>query len=410
METVRISHPNGRVSGQLRIGGSKSISNRVLILNALSADPREISNLSDSDDTQALVKLLHSGSDMLDAHHAGTTFRFMTAFLCLQEGSKTLTGSERMKQRPIGPLVEALRAVGAEIEYLEKKGYPPLKISGPLKQQSNKISIAADISSQFISALCMIAPCLKEGLHIELEGELVSRPYLEMTLGLMEEYGVVSSFKNNLIKIVPQAYQATAYTVESDWSSASYHFAMVALSREGKIELEHYEDKSRQGDSVLSQLSKVFGVKSSVKENVLTIEKDESGATSFLEVDYLDFPDLAQTIAVILAGLNVPCRHKGLKTLSIKETDRVAALEKELAKVGISLAKDEQEDDSYMQSGTIVMEEPVFETYQDHRMAMAFAPLALRGLIQIENPKVVTKSYPNFWKDLETLGFLLEFK
>lgn len=408
MKRIKVSHPDGKVSGHIKIGGSKSISNRVLILNALSEHPGTVSNLSDSDDTQTLQKLLVSSEEELDAHHAGTTFRFLTAYLCLQKETRILTGSERMLQRPVGPLVEALKELGADIAYLGKEGYPPLRISGPLVQKKKTIKISSEISSQFISALCMIGPCLEHGLSIELVGELVSKPYLEMTLSIMRQFGVESTFDENIISISKQTYISQDYIVESDWSSASYHFALVALAKEGNIRLEYLLEDSLQGDSIIRNFCESFGVQCINEESHISLSKKNINAMNIAH-DFMTHPDLAQTIAVIAAGLNMQAKYKGLKTLFIKETDRVAALTTELAKVGITIQKDESGEYEYVQRGELAIENPEFETYQDHRMAMAFAPLALLAPVVIKNPKVVNKSYPNFWKDLETLGFVLEY-
>jgi len=377
LSRIRISHSGAPIKAKLIIGGSKSISNRVLILNALSAKSSTISNLSDSDDTQTLLKLLKLKSGEYDAHHAGTTFRFMTAYLCLQEGTHILTGSDRMKQRPIGPLVDALRMIGAEIDFLEKDGYPPLRINGSLQQKEKSISIRADMSSQFLSALCMLAPSLPQGLEI------------------------------NKIVIKPQEYTSIPFTVESDWSSASYHYAIAAIADDAEIELEYYKEVSTQADSIIQTFCEQLGVTSRLESNTLSL-KSSNKHNKQIEHDFITHPDIAQTIAAIAAAKNITVKYTGLKTLAIKETDRVAALQVELAKVGINIKKDESGQFEYLQSGQINIEDPVFDTYQDHRMAMALAPLALLAPVEIKNPKVVNKSYPNFWKDLETLGFVIE--
>ncbi len=406
-DKIRLSHSGKPIHAQLKIGGSKSIANRVLILNALSQTASPISNLSDSDDTETLVQLLASDEKVLDAHHAGTTFRFMTAYLALTGGEKILTGSARMKQRPIGPLVDALRELGAEIEYLENDGYPPLKIRNALQQHKDAIEIAADMSSQFISALCMIAPKLPLGLTIKLVGELVSEPYLRMTLKLMQAFGVESQFDNQLIKIRPQEYISAPFTVESDWSSASYPYAIAAIARDAKIQLSYFKENSVQADSTIQTFSEDLGVRSSLQDNTLTLESTNQNKPE-LEHDFLTHPDIAQTVAVIAAAKNIKISYSGLKTLAIKETDRVVALQQELSKVGVKIVKTEDSNSEYVQSGEAKVELPEFETYQDHRMAMALAPLALLGPVKIINPKVVSKSYPNFWKDLTTLGFVIE--
>ena len=408
MEIVKLSHDGSPIRGHIKIGGSKSISNRVLILNALSIGVGNISNLSDSDDTSTLVRLLESGDEVLDAHHAGTTFRFMTAYLCLQEGSRMLTGSDRMKQRPIGPLVEALREIGAEIEYIEQEGYPPLKVSGSLVQKKDRLRIRSDISSQFISALCMIAPCLQNGLTIELEGELVSRPYLEMTIQLMQAYGVQVDQQENSLSIQPQQYEARDMTVESDWSSASYFYSIAAIADDVQISLEHFDQVSLQADNAIRGIGHKLGVACENKDNTLYV-RSAMAHSGGIEHDFIKHPDIAQTIAVACAGTGVPIKYKGLKTLFIKETDRVAALQNELSKIGIGLTRIKDGEYEYAQDGDLKLNEPIFDTYQDHRMAMSFAPLALLSPIQIRNPKVVSKSYPNFWNDLKTLGFQVAF-
>ncbi len=408
MDRVRISHSGDPIKASIKITGSKSISNRVLILNALSSTPSEIKNLSKSDDTVTLDSLLRSNEKVLDAHHAGTTFRFMTAYLCLQKGTQVLTGSDRMKERPIGALVEALKEIGADIEYLEKEGYPPLKISGALVQKNNVIEIAADISSQFLSALCMIGPCLSEGLILKLKGELVSKPYLDMTLQLMQKFGVEATFENNRITINPQSYTSIPYTVESDWSSASYHFAIAAIAGEAEITLNNFYADSFQADAAILSFCEQLGVEASINNGALEISSSNS-VTKNMAHDFITHPDIAQTIAVIAAAKNMSIKYRGLKTLMIKETDRVAALREELSKIGVTLSELKEDAYEFLQEGELNINSPTFSTYQDHRMAMAFAPLALRSPIEIENPKVVNKSYPTFWTDLQTLGFRLEF-
>lgn len=407
MEKIRLSHPGDPIRGKIKIGGSKSISNRILLLNALAAEQSPISNLSDSDDTVTMQKLLSSTSQELDAHHAGTTFRFMTAYLCLQDGTQVLTGSDRMKQRPVGPLVEALIELGADIIYLENDGYPPLQIGDNFVQKTNTITIKADMSSQFISALCMIAPKLPHGLTINLEGDLVSKPYLEMTLKLMEIFGVASTFKENSVSISAQSYISCPYTVESDWSSASYHYAIAAIAEDAQIELSHFKQDSVQADSVIQSFSERLGVKSKLIDNSLHLESLETYDSEIVH-DFITHPDIAQTIAGIAAAKNITVFYKGLKTLAIKETDRVVALKKELAKLGVKIEKDTEGKSEYRQAGKANLQLPEFETYQDHRMAMALAPLALVGPVEIINPKVVNKSYPNFWTDLKSLGFIVE--
>lgn len=401
MGDIRIGKPTKPIRANLHICGSKSISNRVLLIRALTDGDFDIENLSDSDDTQTMLKLLSSDAGTYDTHHAGTTYRFLTAFLSMKKGRQVLTGSDRMLQRPIAPLVDGLRIIGANITYLGEEGYPPLAIVSMDRQLKDEISLNAGISSQFISALCMIAPTLESGLTINLVGELVSRPYLEMTLSIMEEFGVTSSFEGNRISISPQSYTPMDYIVESDWSSASYHFAIAAIADDCEIHLSHYKSLSYQGDSYIVELAKAFGVETKFVNNGVVIKSSDNKLTQFSH-DFLEQPDIAQTIAVMAASCGMEMTYQGLQTLSIKETDRVTALVNELAKVNVKFIT---ETDQWTQSGTADVDLPTFDTYQDHRMAMAFAPLALLGDVVIRDSEVVTKSYPRFWQDLVTLGF-----
>jgi len=403
---IRLTHDGQPVHGQIKIGGSKSISNRVLIINALAGASMPIYNLSNSDDTQTLKKLLSTDKNELDAHHAGTTFRFLTAYLCLQEGSHVLTGSERMLQRPIGPLVDALRQLGADIKYMRQEGYPPLKISGPIKVKQNKVEIRSDVSSQFLSALCMIGPMIPGGLTIELTGEQVSKSYLDMTLAIMTEFGAKVTYKEGEICITEFPYKPIEYTVESDWSSASYYFTIAAIAEEASIELTHFNEISLQADSAMRNLARKLGVVSRVVDNVLHIHSTMM-TSEMLCHDFVLHPDIVQTVSVATAACGIPISYNGLKTLFIKETDRVKALQSELGKVGIIIEKDTGQFE-YKQHGDIVINEPTFETYQDHRMAMCLAPLAMLAPIKIINPEVVSKSYPDFWTDLSKLGFRIE--
>lgn len=358
--------------------------------------------------------LLESDKEILDAGAAGTTFRFMTAYLSMQKGSQTLTGTERMKERPIGVLAEALKKIGADIDYLEKEGYPPLRINTPKDLgKINELTIPASTSSQYISALLMIAPILPEGLTIHLEGEIVSRPYLEMTLKMMAYFGVGHEWKENSISVKPQSYQAKEFTVEADWSAASYWYAMAALADECDLTLHGLFEDSLQGDSVLPKMMESFGVTSIFSENKVRLQKPADATYQpFFEWDFLPCPDVAQTLAVVCAGLGVHGVFTGLETLRIKETDRINALQIELAKVQSFLAllpgrfSKKSNKDFYMVEGKAVVENtPCFSTYEDHRMAMAFAPLALLGEIRIEEPMVVVKSYPAFYEDLKKVGF-----
>lgn len=410
-----ITSSTKRLKGRISLAGSKSISNRVLIIRALSGQSFPIHRLANAKDTDLLSQLLESSGSVLDAGAAGTTFRFLTAFLATRQGEQTLTGTERMKQRPIGVLVDALRSLGARITYLEREGYPPLLI-GPPDQFGAvaELSIGASTSSQYISALLMLAPTLPQGLRLRLEGQVVSRPYIEMTLGLMQYFGVQHSWDDDVIHIPPQTYEARPFTVEADWSAASYYYSLAALSEEADLQLDGLFANSIQGDAVITSMYQQLGVETTFTETGIRLVKaaGPSELPGLFEWDFLACPDVAQTLAVSCAGLGLHGLYSGLETLRIKETDRIAALQTELDKLGVSLAAlpprfaKKQDRNYFMQEGQATWHEaPLFDTYEDHRMAMAFAPLALLGAIQIAEPEVVVKSYPDFWKDLQSLGF-----
>lgn len=398
------------LDGSIELSGSKSISNRVLIIRALCDDFFDIQRLASAKDTDTLQVLLRSGESLLDAGAAGTTYRFMTAYLATQPAEQILTGSERMKQRPIGILVDALRQLGAQIDFLEQEGYPPLRI-GESKNWgfNNSVRIAAGTSSQYISALLMIAPILPNGLELQLVGKLVSRPYIEMTLALMQYFGVSHVWEGDRISIAPQSYQARPFVVEADWSAASYYYAMVALADQARLQLNGLFQNSLQGDAVLAEMMEAFGVRTSFNETGVLLEKEASSMPDFFEWDFIRCPDLAQTIAVVCAALGVPARFTGLETLSIKETDRIAALQQELGKVNVVLESagtmPDGKDYFAIRGKTRFEGVPIFDTYEDHRMAMAFAPLALQHPIQIAEPMVVEKSYPEFYEDMKGIGF-----
>ncbi|MCO6487471.1 MAG: 3-phosphoshikimate 1-carboxyvinyltransferase [Phaeodactylibacter sp.] len=405
---------NGRrLAGEVTLAGSKSISNRALIIRALCGESFPIHRLANARDTELLLHLLQSESRVRDAGAAGTTYRFMAAFLSRQPGVQILTGTERMKNRPVGLLVDALRQLGAEISYLEKEGYPPLRIGAASSFGSvSALSIAAGTSSQYISALLMIAPTLPGGLSLHLEGQVVSRPYIEMTLQLMQYFGVQHQWEGNTIRVPPQRYLPRPFRVEADWSAASYYYAMAAFADEAHIQLNGLFEDSVQGDAVLAGMMTAFGVRTSFNENGVLLSKRPFPPPPVFEWDFLRCPDLAQTLAAVCCGLGVEGRFTGLETLRIKETDRIAALQAELAKVNCRLealpaGKAPQPGrEFYVTKGKARVEgKPVFATYEDHRMAMALAPLAMMGSIGIEDPMVVAKSYPNFWEDLEKMGF-----
>lgn len=416
----KISKPNRRIVGEITLDGSKSISNRILIIHALCQDKFNIHKISTSKDTQTLTALLNQkDGDIFDAGAAGTTFRFMTAYLAFQEGTQILTGSERMKQRPIGKLVNALRSLGCNIEYLENEGYPPLRINAPDTLSTNELCIAADTSSQYITALLLLAPTLPSGLRLTLEGKIVSLPYIQMTLSLMQYFGVQHSWSDNTIIVESQPYIAKDITVEADWSAASYYYALAAFADELDLKLNGLFKDSLQGDSVAVELGFHFGIDTTY--NYPTIDKTGGGIhltktnappTEMLEWDFVKCPDIAQTFAVMCAGTGVQGLFTGLETLFIKETDRVAALKNELTKVGVSFVKlpakfsQKSQKQYFLIEGQAQWDKiPLFPTYEDHRMAMSFAPLAMLNTIKIEDPSVVSKSYPMFWEDLKKLGF-----
>ncbi len=416
MAKARITKKNKTAKGKIQLSGSKSISNRVLIIQALCDDDFDIENLSDSDDTKTLQGLLASDSYELDAHHAGTTFRFLTSYLATKEGENILTGSSRMQERPIGPLSEALIKLGSDITYVNNEGYPPLKIGSPKKPIDSKISLPANVSSQYISSLLLVAPTLPNGLEIQLIGDIVSRPYLEMTLRIMEYFGVNHTWEGQNIKVTPQKYVGKDFYVEADWSAASYYYIIAALADDADITLVGLQEESLQGDNAIAEISKSFGLSSEYGDNTVRITKSDVEVESFFEYDFISCPDIAQSVSTMSAGVGISTLFSGLQTLKIKETDRIHALKVELAKVHVYLSKlpakfsKNTEVEYYMQEGNIDGDEmaPTFATYKDHRMAMAFGPLAQLFPIEIEEYMVVTKSYPNYWEDLKTLGFEVE--
>lgn len=400
----------------ISITGSKSETNRLLLLHALYPN-LILENTSNSDDSEVMAKALSTDSqtELIDIHHAGTAMRFLTAFFAIQENRKVvLTGSSRMKERPIKILVDALRQLGAEISYEQNEGFPPIRIKGK-KLTQNKVSLQANVSSQYISALLLIAPKLENGLELTLEGEITSVPYIKMTLALLNEIGVETSFADNKIVVKPQTinYKPQIISVESDWSSASYFYSIIALSEIGtEITLSSYKKNSMQGDSVLAEIYKDFGVETVFDDNQsITISKINIKIQKSLLFNLQSSPDIAQTIAVTCFGLGIGCHLTGLHTLKIKETDRLEALKTELSKLGASVSVTNV-------SLTLQSYSPLLDgcpkggvaikTYQDHRMAMAFAPLALKTDIIIEEAEVVSKSYPAFWIDLKKIGFAIE--
>lgn len=415
MDLNHLYKPDRNLHGELALDGSKSISNRALIALALSgADPAGyLSNLSTSKDTVTLQRLLAQKGGTYDAGDAGTTFRFLTAFLSLQPGIQILTGSARMRERPVGALAYALRELGADIQFLEKEGYPPLQIGTFKPSGQAQIRIAANVSSQFLSALALIGPYLPDGLEIVPEGSLVSRPYLEMTVQLMRYFGAQAEWKGNVLVVAPGKYQPRAFTVEADWSAASYWYAMAAFAGDADLKLRGLFAQSWQGDAVLARMMTAFSIQTTFEKDGIRLRKSGAARVTVFNWDFVECPDIAQTLAVVCGGLGVEGFFTGLETLSIKETDRIAALQVELKKTGVVFEQllpehtPGQTDKIYYRvGGKAAWTTPVrFATYGDHRMAMAFAPLAFYGALEIEHPAVVGKSYPAFWADLSQLGF-----
>ncbi|MGV9004609.1 3-phosphoshikimate 1-carboxyvinyltransferase [Flavobacterium sp.] len=393
----------------IEITGSKSETNRLLLLQALYSN-LVIKNISICDDADVMVNALQNlpqkigNSRVVDVHHAGTAMRFLTAYYAIQEDSEVLlTGSSRMKQRPIKILVDALKQLGADIVYTEKEGFPPLRIQGK-KFSQNTVALPANVSSQYISALLLIGAKLQNGLQLELEDHIASKPYLEMTITLLKKIGIETSYINNKIT-VNQTSKIDDYEVkiESDWSSASYFYSIIALSPiKTKIKLSNFKEKSLQGDAGIVDIYNNFGVQTTFINNEIIVEKISQSYQS-VRLNLVETPDLAQTIAVTAFGLGLGCRLTGLETLKIKETDRIQALKNELTKLGALIISNNSA--LIMSPSTRIKENINIKTYDDHRMAMAFAPLALKTNLIIENSEVVSKSYPNFWNDLKDIGF-----
>jgi 3-phosphoshikimate 1-carboxyvinyltransferase len=375
-----------------------------LLLHALYPN-LELENTSNSDDSEVMLKALETIQDVIDIHHAGTAMRFLTAFFSIQENREVLlTGSTRMQERPIQILVEALQQLGADITYEGQVGFPPVRIKGK-KLVLSKVSLAANVSSQYISALLLIAPKLENGLELILEGEITSIPYIKMTLALLNEIGVETSFEGNRIRVQSlPVIPDSQFTIESDWSSASYFYSIVALSNVGtQIKLSSFKDNSLQGDSVLVEIYKDFGVETEFQNNSIIIRKIVHTTPISIDLNLNESPDIAQTIAVTCIGLGIGCCLTGLHTLKIKETDRLLALQNELRKLGAEVTI--TNDSLLLLPSDSIKESVAIKTYQDHRMAMAFAPLALKTTISIEDAEVVSKSYPFFWDDLKRIGF-----
>ena len=395
-------HPE-KIQLEINLPASKSISNRALILNALSYSPHEVENLSDCDDTRVMVNVFDSNSNYFDVGAAGTSMRFLTAFLAKTVGEWTITGSERMKQRPIRILVDALNQLGGKVEYIENKGFPPLKIFGSALT-GGEISLNGGISSQYISALMMIAPYMQKGLKINLQGNVISTPYILMTKKMMEDFGVKIDFSDDKISIRPQIYNPVRFRVESDWSAASYWYEILSLSGKGKIRLKGLKKESYQGDSEIAEIFKSLGVTTEYAEDgVILLPNKETLVKNFF-LDFTNIPDLAQTVAVTCCLKDITFIFSGLQSLKIKETNRIEALIHELRKLGYVLHEPAEGTLAWNGEKCTADEDPVISTYEDHRMAMAFAPAALLQSVTIRNPSVVSKSYPNFWHDISLIS------
>ena len=415
MKQYKLTAPE-RLAQTIQLPASKSISNRALIIYALSGGRNLPENLSDCDDTEVIIEALRYMPDEINIKAAGTAMRFMTAYLSVMRGTHVITGTERMQHRPIAILVDALRKLGAQIEYVGEEGFPPLRITGK-KLQGGELAIPGNVSSQYISALLMIGPMLEDGLTLQLTGEIISRPYIDLTLWMMGEFGAEAKWSSaDTITVAHKPYKSRDYYIESDWSGASYWYEMVALSkdRDAEVKLTGLMDGSMQGDSTTRYIFSLLGVKTTFETQqkgipqMVTLKKNGRGVGK-LEYDFVNAPDLAQTFVVTCAALGIPFHFKGLSTLKIKETDRIAALKTEMLKLGFVI-HDVNDSELYWDGERCEPNlEAGIDTYEDHRMALAFAPFAMRqeGLI-INNPQVVTKSYPKFWDDLKLVGFNIE--
>ena len=406
MKKIKLSFDKFKDS-TIYLNSSKSESNRLLIIKALSEKEITIKNLSKANDSVLLKNLLESENLVVwDAQDAGTSFRFLTSFLAIKKEHVVLSGTERMKQRPVKVLVDALNKIGAEILYLENEGFPPIYVKGKINQVKNKLDIPGDISSQYISSLLLIAPLLEKGIEINIEEPFYSRPYVNMTLNLMNSFGIKSAVKGNKISIKNQEFSSGSYIVESDWSAASYWYSILSISDNiNNLTLKGLKKKSNQGDSVISELMKSFGVNTQYKEDGIVLTKIKFD-TEEIELDFRDCPDLAQTILVVAAYHKIKLKVSGVESLKIKETDRLLAMKNELKKIGC----DFYEEGNYWileKRSREIDDELSIDTYKDHRMAMAFAPLASKKSMIINDPDVVVKSYPTYWEDLKKVGFII---
>ncbi|CDF14150.1 MULTISPECIES: 3-phosphoshikimate 1-carboxyvinyltransferase [Phocaeicola] len=404
---IKVTAP-AKIHTTIQLPSSKSISNRALIINALGNGTHHPENLSDCDDTRVMIRALNDDKETIDIMAAGTAMRFLTAYLSVTPGTRIITGTERMQQRPIQVLVNALRELGADIEYVANDGFPPLRITGR-ELRKDTISLPGNVSSQYISALLMIAPVLTNGLTIRLTGDIISRPYINLTLQLMNDFGVRAEWTDDhRLKVEPQAYHSIPFYVESDWSAASYWYQIVALSKEAEVTLPGLFKDSYQGDSQVAGIFRSLGVETIYKDKAVILKKNGKSVER-LDYDFINQPDLAQTFVVTCALLNIPFRFSGLQSLKIKETDRMAALITEMRKLGYILHETDGSVLSWEGERCTTEEHPAIDTYEDHRMAMAFAPtcLALPEIL-INNPQVVSKSYPRYWEDLRQAGFIIK--
>lgn len=405
MRQIKLTAPTDTIGAVITLPSSKSICNRALIMHALSGDKNTIGNLSDCDDTHVMLRALQDMPEVIDIMAAGTAMRFLTAYLAVTEGEHLITGTERMKQRPIRILVDALRTLGADITYAEEDGFPPLHIKGRTLMKS-EVSLPGNVSSQYISALLLIGPMLRQGLKLTLTGEIVSRPYINLTLQLMQVFGAQAAWtSSNQLEVKAMPYQHTPFTVESDWSASSYWYEIVSLSEKATVELPALFANSFQGDSKVAELFAGLGVHTRFENHKVILERIERKLER-MEYDFVNQPDLAQTFVVTCAMLNIPFRFTGLQSLKIKETDRISALITELKKLGFVLTETDGSILSWNGERCEAESSPAIDTYEDHRMAMAFAPAILRlKELRINNPQVVSKSYPHYWENLKDAGF-----
>lgn len=406
----KITAPS-HIDTTINLPASKSISNRALILHALGKGSVVPDNLSDCDDTKVIINALKTMPPVIDIKAAGTAMRFMTAYLSVTPGEHVITGTDRMKHRPIRVLVDALRKLGAQIEYTEEEGFPPLRITGETLD-GGMLEIPGDVSSQYISALLMIGPAMKNGLKLRLTGNIVSRPYIDLTLHVMHEFGISVEWTDvDMISVSHQEIGDRRYTIENDWSASSYWYEILAMTNddEARVTLPGLKDASRQGDSAVRYLFSMLGVKTAFRTSNEVVLTRHMRSLPRLDYDFINQPDLAQTLVVTCATLGIPFHFTGLGNLRIKETDRIEAMKTEMRKLGYVLDDSVETELSWNGERCEAEEKPVIDTYEDHRMAMAFAPTAiLLGEIRINNPEVVTKSYPGYWDDLRKAGFTIE--